>query len=96
MIKLIRPPPATTAVLVLSLGLCLPSLASENGPLMWERLPDLPPSSRGQAHPGLAGPFVGVHYDALIVAGGASESHEGGPLAFHDDIYVLRREADGS
>ncbi len=56
--------------------------------LHWEALPPLPNAD------GVAGPFVGVHGDALIVAGGANfpkpvwETEK----TFYDDIYVLLRE----
>ena len=35
-------------------------------PMEWEKLPDLPNQL------GVAGPFVGVHNDALILSGGAN------------------------
>lgn len=56
--------------------------------LHWEELPTLPDAA------GVAGPFAGVHGDALIIAGGANfpqpiwESKK----TFHDAIYVLVRE----
>lgn len=57
----------------------------------WQRLPDLPNSL------GVAGPFVGVHKDVLIVAGGANF-----PLPvwettkeWHSDIHVLRKTTSG-
>ncbi len=56
--------------------------------LQWEELPPLPNED------GVAGPFVGVHGDALIVAGGANfpkpvwETEK----VFHDAVYVLVRE----
>ncbi len=59
--------------------------------LDWQRLPDLPDEL------GVAGPFVGVHNDALIVAGGANfplPVWETGKV-WHDEIYVLRRTAAG-
>ena len=60
--------------------------------LEWESLPDLP-------HPiGVAGPFVGVHNDALIVAGGANFPVSEGedlwevPKVYHADAWVLVRK----
>ena len=59
--------------------------------LQWESLPDLP------AELGLAGPFVGVHADRLIVAGGADfprpvwESDK----RWHDAVYVLENTPSG-
>ena len=40
--------------------------------ISWEELPPLPPSAGQSKQPGVAGPFAGVHRDALIVAGGAN------------------------
>ena len=64
--------------------------------LQWEPLPDLPDAI------GVAGPFVGVHHDAMIVAGGANFPVPDGknlwdvPKVWHDDVHVLVREgADG-
>ncbi len=60
--------------------------------LDWQRLPDLP------VQLGVAGPFVGVHNDALIVAGGANfpqpvwESDK----AWHGAIHVLRKTGAGT
>jgi SSS family transporter len=63
--------------------------------LKWDSLPELPALEEGVENPGLAGPFVGVHNDALIVAGGAN--FPGKPLwetgkVWHDKIYVLVRD----
>jgi N-acetylneuraminic acid mutarotase len=58
--------------------------------LIWEELPALP------SELGVAGPFVGVSNDALIVAGGANfarpvwESEK----QWHDAIFVLARSGD--
>ncbi|MCK5000465.1 MAG: hypothetical protein KAS23_13065 [Anaerohalosphaera sp.] len=55
----------------------------------WDRLPKLPNTI------GVAGPFVGVHNDALIVAGGANfpfgPPWQGGEKVWHSDIYVLEK-----
>jgi len=59
--------------------------------LDWGQLPDLPNEL------GVAGPLVGVHNNALIVAGGANfpkpvwESDK----AWHDEIHVLTKTEDG-
>ncbi len=59
--------------------------------LQWDPLPDLPNEL------GVAGPFAGVHNDALIIAGGANfpqpvwESDK----VWHDEIYVLVHSASG-
>jgi|TARA_B110000116_G_scaffold272314_1_gene296536 SSS family solute:Na+ symporter len=63
--------------------------------LKWEKLSKLPPVNEQEENPGVAGPFVGIHNDALIIAGGAN--FPGKPLweadkVWHDEIYVLVRE----
>ncbi|WP_339742587.1 sodium/solute symporter [uncultured Rubinisphaera sp.] len=59
----------------------------ENSLLDWQTLPDLPNES------GVAGPYVGVHNDALIVAGGANFPAPvwDNSKVWHDRIYVLTR-----
>jgi len=60
--------------------------------LQWNPLPELPDEL------GVAGPFVGVHKNALIVAGGANFPVAEGqdrwevPKAWHDDVWVLVRD----
>lgn len=62
--------------------------------LKWEALPDLPDAI------GVAGPFVGVHNDALIVAGGANFALPDAadlwelPKVWHDDAWVLVQKGD--
>jgi len=69
---------------------------SARGTLRWESLPDLPDPL------GVAGPFVGVHNDALIVAGGANfpvaegEDRWEVPKVWHDDARVLTRDDQGA
>ncbi len=63
--------------------------------LEWNALPDLPDGI------GVAGPFVGVSNDALIVAGGANFPTEAGqdiwdvPKVWHDTIWVLHKNPEG-
>ncbi len=59
--------------------------------LQWEPLPDLP------SELGVAGPFAGVHNDALIVAGGANFPKPvwENDKVWHDEIYVLVHPASG-
>jgi cyclically-permuted mutarotase family protein len=68
--------------------------------LAWDELPPLPPSAGQTKQPGVAGPFAGVHHDALIVAGGANFPEkapwEGGAKVWWDDIWVLERASDGA
>ena len=66
------------------------SRPTEEITLDWKRLPDLPDEL------GVAGPLVGVHNDALIVAGGANFAR---PVwehdkVWHDTIYVLTKNGD--
>lgn len=67
----------------------------ENGMLQWSELAPLPEEL------GVAGPFVGVHNDALIVAGGANfpvaegEDRWQASKVWHDTAWVLVREKDG-
>lgn len=58
-----------------------------NNLLEWKQLPDLPNEL------GVAGPFVGVHGDALIVAGGANFPRPvwGNGKVWHDAVYVLTK-----
>ncbi len=58
--------------------------------LDWQPLPDLPDAL------GVAGPFVGVHNDALIVAGGANFPQPvwENDKQWHDRIYVLRKQGE--
>ncbi|MCG8651753.1 MAG: sodium:solute symporter, partial [Pirellulales bacterium] len=70
---------------------CAQKLATRKDSLDWSRLPDLPDKL------GVAGPFVGVHADALIVAGGANFPR---PVwdkdkVWHDRIHVLTKSAEG-
>jgi len=64
----------------------------ERPALSWSALPELPGTC------GLGGPFVGVHNEALIVAGGANfpsaPPWEGGAKIWHDDVFVLEKDAD--
>ncbi|REK19608.1 MAG: sodium:solute symporter [Planctomycetota bacterium] len=56
--------------------------------LAWEQLPPIPDDE------GFAGPLVGVHDDALIVAGGANfpalRPWQGGTKVWYDTVFVLR------
>ena len=62
--------------------------------LNWSELPELPAHPGESKHPGVAGPFVGISNDALIIAGGANfpkpvwETQK----VYHNHIYVLTRD----
>jgi SSS family solute:Na+ symporter len=74
-------------------GLCAGASGLDNDFLNWNALPDLPNSV------GVAGPFVGISDDALIVAGGANfpdaPPWQGGKKIWYDEIHVLEKNTDG-
>ena len=76
---------ATVLILGLSQQMSLGSVS-----LSWSELPQFPNSV------GVAGPFVGVHNDALIVAGGANFQPPvwQAEKEWHDEIFVLVRSGD--
>ncbi len=92
---------------VLLIGFAVSGLAApkpSGSALNWQELPPLP-AAAGQAEQiGVAGPFAGVHNDALIVAGGANfpeglpwnkrEDGTSPPKVYHDDIFVLVKDGD--
>ena len=53
----------------------------------------LPPMKGREVQPGLAGAFIGMHGDALIIAGGANFPEgpfwEGGKKIWWKEVYVL-------
>lgn len=63
------------------------------------KLPPLPVAAGQKEQPGIAGPFVGVHNDALIIAGGANfpgkPVWENGTKVYHDDVFVLTKDESG-
>ena len=61
--------------------------------LEWTHTADLPPVGEQTESLGVAGPFVGVHNNALIIAGGANfpKPYWGEDKVWHDDIWVLDR-----
>lgn len=86
-------------LLCLTTALCTSVAVSEDRmpsqeTLSWTELPPLPDPV------GVAGPFTGVHNDALIVAGGANfpkgKPWEGGRKVWHDRIHVMTRTETGS
>jgi solute:Na+ symporter, SSS family len=86
---------ATAVALFLLSGGDLPAQPSGaeslKSPLTWKQVAELP------AKHGLAGPIVGMHEGALIVAGGANfpdgRPWEGAAKVWHDEIYILRPTA---
>jgi hypothetical protein len=65
--------------------------------LEWSKLEKIPPVGTQRDTLGVAGPFVGVHNDALIIAGGANfkKPYWQSSKIWHDDIWVLLRTEKG-
>ncbi|OHB48385.1 MAG: hypothetical protein A2Y10_19845 [Planctomycetes bacterium GWF2_41_51] len=63
--------------------------------LNWSQLPILPPTSDQNESFGVAGPFAGIHNDALIIAGGANfaKPYDQAQKTWHDDIFVLEKNS---
>lgn len=61
--------------------------------LNWSQWSSLPASADAASQPGLAGAFVGIHADMLIVAGGANfpegPAWDGGKKTFHNQVYLF-------
>jgi len=82
---------------LLALGSLSLLAAEDEKKLEWQALPDLPGGL------GVAGPFAGVHNDALIIAGGANfpDGVPWRPLAdgsfpakvYHDTIHIVTRDS---
>ena len=77
--------------------------AYEDNPFVnfeWKELAFIPPAPGKAIQPGIAGAFIGIHNDALIIAGGANFPDaavwEGGEKVYHREIYVLEKKEDGS
>lgn len=81
--------------ILLLLALAANSIFGSESPtyLNWQPLAELPPVGNQSESLGVAGPFVGVHNDALIVAGGANfpKPYWGEEKVWHDDVWVLER-----
>jgi len=90
------------AAVLFCAGACSTGSAGETGPggrLHWSALPPLPPAPGQARQIGLAGPFVGVHNDVPIVAGGANFPDalpwRGGKKVWWPDAFALVRGPDG-
>jgi solute:Na+ symporter, SSS family len=64
--------------------------------LIWSDLPSLPPVGGQVGAYGVAGPYAGVHNNALIIAGGSNfpEPRWETTKTFHNDIQVLIKKSD--
>ncbi len=76
---------------------CCYSQAQHKPTFEWSELPALPPAPGQELQPGLAGAFVGIHGDVMIVAGGANFPDalpwRGGAKKWWRDIFVLNKKA---
>lgn len=65
--------------------------------IIWQKAGQLP-DAQGKANPGVAGAFVGVDNEVLIVAGGANFPDKvpwaGGKKVFQQDIFVFKKKDD--
>ncbi|MBU6277490.1 MAG: hypothetical protein KGQ61_12710 [Planctomycetes bacterium] len=83
-----------TACLPLAIGIAA-AVAHASEPLRWQPLPALPDAL------GVAGPFVGIHDGAVIVAGGANfpvapgEDRWTVPKRWQQAVWVLPRDGSG-
>ena len=88
---------SATALFVMGWWTSARAMATE---LQWKELPSLPPPPGQATQPGLAGPFVGVHNNALIIAGGANFPDrlpwDGGTKTWWDDVYILESLPGGT
>jgi len=83
------------AALLLLLSAVIGSNDSLSVQIEWSNLTQLPPAKGNTVQPGVAGAFIGVHNDALLIAGGANfpngPAWEGGTKVYQEAIYVLQR-----
>lgn len=64
----------------------------------YSNLPNLPANEGQKIQPGLAGSYIGVDDDVLIIAGGANFPNklpwQGGSKKFYDEIFILERKVN--
>ena len=76
------------------------NLQSQNGYFLYSSLPDLPANTGMTVQPGLAGPYVGIDDDVLILAGGANFPEklpwEGGEKVYYKEIFILQKLTNGT
>lgn len=72
------------------------AMSEQTNYFKWEELSELPAVSSQNKPYGVAGPFAGVHNDALIIAGGANfpEPYWETTKTWHRDIWVLDKDKD--
>ncbi|HEX6847794.1 MAG TPA: hypothetical protein VF144_12495 [Chitinophagaceae bacterium] len=76
-----------------------PIPAQDSLHIQWSTATELPAVPASTKHPGLAGAFIGIHNDVLLIAGGANFPNrmpwEGGKKVYHDKVYVLQKDKSG-
>lgn len=83
---------------LLLLLLTFPAFSQKvDGPIIWQKSGNLPPIN-GKSNLGVAGAFVGIHEEVLIMAGGANFPGklpwEGGKKEFLHNIFVFKKSGD--
>lgn len=75
------------------------SVYAEDQYFQLSSLPHLPTGSGYSAQPGLAGAYIGMDNDVLIVAGGANFPGKlpwrGSDKTYHNEIFILKKNKDG-
>ena len=79
------------------LFLISPISAQKTNQLNWSVAAELPAKNNSEKHSGLAGAFIGVHHNVLLISGGANFPNampwDGGKKVYYEDIYVLEEKA---
>lgn len=66
----------------------------------WDTLAIIPPAQGKTLQIGLAGALTGIHNNRLFIAGGANFEDalpwNGGTKLYHDEVFILQKDADGN
>ena len=85
---------------IILLSSCQSVQVDDKQSVKWSVAATLPSDTEGKLHPGLAGAVAGMHNERFIVGGGANFPEAmpwaGGQKVYHDNIYIFRRNEDGS
>lgn len=67
--------------------------------IVWSKVGQLPQNSGQKPHSGLAGAFVGIHNNIMLMAGGATfpgkMPWEGGKKVFYNEIFAFKQTKNG-
>ena len=92
----------TKALLFLSIAMMMGLVAQAqqaDEQIVWSKAGQLPQKSEQKPHAGLAGAFVGIHNDILLMAGGATFPDkmpwEGGKKVFYNEIFAFKQTKNG-